>query len=429
MRLQMRPMSRLVVLPALAATLLAQDRMIQRGPGEQSNSKTGMLPIVFEPNQGQAESDVRFLSRFGSSTVLLSDREARFVFTLGEKRRSEQPRPLPSPHAASIRMVFAGAKPNLVVEGVAPLTSRTNYYLGSADPFHAAHYERVAYRSVYPGIDLVYHRGKAGHLEHDFVIQPGGDPADIRLLFPGSHVSLDREGDLLVRAGRARMVQKRPVIYQETAAGHEEIAGGYRRLRHGEYGFQIAPYDHSRPLVIDPEDTFEKVGYVGGQGFTSLADFTYDPTTGRFYVSGETGVTFTGQQTFPPTLAPGMNAFVAEMNPDMTQMDWITIIGGPGGPSASLTVKTDHAGNIFAAGITQAQHFYVTSGSGNLNGQQDMCVFELNSDGNVIRSITLGGSGREFVSTSAMDSSDNFFVAGGTDSPDWAFGAPGFQQT
>ena len=35
----------------------------------------GDLPLAFEPNQGQAQKDVRFAARAKSVTVLLSDRE------------------------------------------------------------------------------------------------------------------------------------------------------------------------------------------------------------------------------------------------------------------------------------------------------------------------------------------------------------------
>ena len=95
------------------------------------------MPIVFEPNAGQdCGSDVRFISRYGSSTLLLSEREVRMLVMVPERRRPDRSRTrIPDARTGSIRMLFPGASPNPVVEGIQPLTSRTNYFLGSAKRF------------------------------------------------------------------------------------------------------------------------------------------------------------------------------------------------------------------------------------------------------------------------------------------------------
>ncbi|MFN7918569.1 MAG: hypothetical protein U0Q16_00640 [Bryobacteraceae bacterium] len=48
------------------------------------------------------------------------------------------------------------------------------------------------------------------------------------------------------------MKQPRPFVFQRDAAGKlEEVAGGYK-VEGGRVAFELAPYDHSRELVIDP---------------------------------------------------------------------------------------------------------------------------------------------------------------------------------
>src|SRR5882724_6498235 len=153
-------------------------------PGKRPPLEAAAIPIVFEPNTGQAGPDVRFISRYGASTFLLSEREVRVLVVVPEGRRSARPRRrIPSVRTSSIRMLFPGASANPVMEGIQPLTSRTNYFLGSAKPFSVAQYESLRYAALYPNVDVIYHTGKHGRLEHDFVVQPGGDPSKVRMAF------------------------------------------------------------------------------------------------------------------------------------------------------------------------------------------------------------------------------------------------------
>ena len=56
---------------------------------------------------------------------------------------------------------------------------------------------------MYPGIDLVYY-GNDGHLEYDWIVSPGADPAGIRMTFEGTdRLRIDRQGDLVMGAGSA----------------------------------------------------------------------------------------------------------------------------------------------------------------------------------------------------------------------------------
>jgi hypothetical protein len=87
-----------------------------------------------------------------------------------------------------LRTRFEGANPRPEIRGLDPLPGKTNYltrrsaaeWITGVDLF-----ARVAYRSVYPGIDLIYYT-RDGRLEHDFVVAPGADPSRIRFSFEGA---------------------------------------------------------------------------------------------------------------------------------------------------------------------------------------------------------------------------------------------------
>src|SRR2546428_5274371 len=142
------------------------------------------IPLSFEANRGQTDPSVRCLSRGRGSTLFLTPSEAVLVLRAPargkglEARGGDAPSNLgslspiayrPSPAAlAVLRMRFVGANPAPSVEGLDELAGKSHYFLGN-DPrrwrTHVPHYARVAYRSLYPGIDLVYHETR-GQLEY-----------------------------------------------------------------------------------------------------------------------------------------------------------------------------------------------------------------------------------------------------------------------
>ena len=74
-------------------------------------------------------------------------------------------------------------------------------------------------------------------------------------------------GDLaLVLPDGGRLLQKKPVVYQEIAGQRLPVEGKYRLSRHGAqvtFGFALAAYDKTSPLVIDPKsDLFHLFGRV-----------------------------------------------------------------------------------------------------------------------------------------------------------------------
>src|SRR5262249_51645635 len=93
-----------------------------------------------------------------------------------------------------------------------PLDAISSYFTGESEKeWHTGipHYERVRYRDVYPGIDLVYYAN--GHdLEYDFRLRAYADPYRIELAF-NQPVTIGANGDLLIGGIR----QRRPRVYQD----------------------------------------------------------------------------------------------------------------------------------------------------------------------------------------------------------------------
>ncbi len=93
---------------------------------------------------------------------------------------------------------------------------------------------------------------------------PRADPTRIRLDYAGARLSIAPSGDLLVRRKGVEAREEAPVLYQEeTAGGRIEVAGSYLLFDAHTVGFEIAPYDRSRPLIIDPVLSYAT--YLGGR--------------------------------------------------------------------------------------------------------------------------------------------------------------------
>lgn len=203
----------------------------------------GKLPLSFEPNQGRTSGQVKFLSRGPGYTLFLTSTEAVLALRKGESAPSV------------VRMTLIGANKNSRVIGVDSLPGRSNYFIGS-DPKKwrtgVPHYAKVHYREVYPGVDLFYY-GKQRQLEYDFVVSPGADSRAIVLAFSGAgNLAVDGSGDLILNVAGGEIRLHAPFAYQQQADGRIAVPAKYVLDRKRRVRFEVAAYDTTRPLVIDP---------------------------------------------------------------------------------------------------------------------------------------------------------------------------------
>jgi subtilisin family serine protease/subtilisin-like proprotein convertase family protein len=96
---------------------------------------------------------------------------------------------------------------------------------------------------------------------------------------------------------------------------------------------------------------------------------------------------------------------------------WTTYVGGPGSDVASQIV-IDGLGNLFVTGRTNSENL-PNATNGYQGGTRDAFVAKINSsDGAVVWTTYLGGSGDEYSRGIVIDSVGNLFVTGHTDSVD-----------
>jgi hypothetical protein len=348
----------------------------------------GNLPLSFEVNRGQAAPGVEFLSRGQGQTLLLTRGGA-------ELKLSDD----------VVRIQFPGASKAARPEARERQAGLSHYYPGADKTewlTNIPNFGVVEYKNIYRGIDLIYH-GEQGQLEYDFVVAPGANPRHIGVQFSGiQSLRMEDSGDLRLEFASGRhVIQKRPVIYQEIEGERRIVEGRYAIHGKNKASFEIARYDKSKPLVIDPV-----LGYSTylPQAITPKA-MTVD-SAGNALILGLSG---TGYNT------------VIKLNPTGTAMLYATTVGTSNFDStgglvpAGVYIRTDSSGNAYVSGRAGSDTGFPTTPGAfqtTLIGLYSAFVFKLDTTGVLSYSTLLGSGGFETVTGIAVDGSGSAYISG-----------------
>ena len=365
------------------------------------------VPLAFEPNVGQAASEVRWISRTPDRTFLLTASEAVMLLKAGNE-------------TDAIKMRMIGGRSNPATEGIDKLNSTSNYFMGAnADQWRTAvpHYGRVRYKNVYPGIDVVYHSTDR-RLEYDFVLAPGADPRRIDLAYEGAHrIQVASNGDLVLEVNGRSIRQLRPRVYQVVNGQQQEVAASYRIREGNRVEFAVAKYDRSRELVIDP--VLQYSTYLGLEGYEAGVGVATDQN-GDILITGVTNST-----RFPTTQKAQQNpggetdAYVAKFSA-AGQLMWMSYLGGLKG-EIGRSIAVDPTGAAYVVGYTESDNFPIRNGtSQQFGGISDAFLTKISADGQqFLFSTYIGGSGYDDAFGVAVDAEGNAYVTGQTVSFDF----------
>jgi Abnormal spindle-like microcephaly-assoc'd, ASPM-SPD-2-Hydin/Beta-propeller repeat len=377
------------------------------------------LPLIFEENHGQAPQQYQYLSHYnGMETMFL---RGGVDFLLPEATKDHQ----------RLGMRFVGLDAASRVAATDLLKSHTNYLLG-ADSSRwiraIPNYGQVEYKSIYPGVDLVFY-GNGSKLEHDFQIAAGADPSAIRFRLEGAEgVDLSSSGDLQIHLHEGTLILDKPMAYQLTPSGRKPVSAAFAIAKNGEIKFQVGAYDRKRPLIIDPALSYatylDKLSVYVGAIATDASGATY--ITGITF-SSSYPVTSGAFQTACVACASNQPAvFVTKLDATGTSQVYSTFLGGSA-YSQSFGLAVDGNGNAVVVGYTQSTDFPVKNpvGSGTVaTGTQFGFISSLTADGSALNySSLLGGGNQPYQSSTtianavAVDAAGNAYISGTTDSP------------
>lgn len=400
----------------------------------------GKLPLHFERNAGQTNSQVEFIARGKGHTIFLTATEA--VLTL-RREQAAGARGVESGNAPErvvrIKLIGSNSAPRISGEGA--LAGVTNYLDAETRVTGAPTYESVRYAGVYKGVDVLYY-GAGTELEYDFQIAPGADARQIQMRFTGAdRIHVNEGGDLVLRVGAGELRQSKPFAYQVVGGARREVASRYMLQKGGRVGFALGRYDRRLPLVIDPVLSYST--YFGSDASPTNS---YDAVTGiavdaegNAYVTGYTQAPNfpVTPNAFTTTVEGGIVAFVAKLDSTGTRLIYSTYLGRRGlvNGTYGTDISVDKAGNAYVAGLTDSNCFPTTPGAflptsqrvggggcGYLGRGFEAFVFvsKLNPSGTNLVYSTLLGKAYTYATVSlAVDDAGHAYLTGGTVSPEF----------
>ena len=366
--------------------------------------KYGNTPLVFEPNYGQTDASVRFLSRGDRYGLFLTDTDA-VVSLAGSK-------------PALVRMSLVGQNPHPAIAGSGLQPGSSHYVKGAvASKWQDSvpHFLKVDYRGVYPGVDLSYY-GNQRQLEYDFTVAPHANPKSIELEFSGvDQVTINDQGDLILHTSAGEIRHQRPHVFQQRNGNEIAVTGQFVLLDADKVGFNIGAYDAALPLIIDHKFVYST--YFGGDG--PNGDIGIDikvDSTGTTYVTGYTSsIDFFDKNLSSAPGGGNLDAFVMKMDPAGTTVLSSMYFGGSADDEGHR-IALDSAGNIYITGYTTSKDFPIVGGfQTTIGGRKDAYIVKLdNAASRILFSSYLGGSLDEQVFGLSIDPSGNIYIAGET---------------
>ena len=359
------------------------------------------------------QNDVDIKSGFISNHDLVKDPDVEFFINEGNlfiafRNSSVDYHFINGAESEKIQLTFVGANP-ILPDGTSDSSYKFNYFSGNDESKWISNvpaYQKIIYRNLYDGIDLLYYL-KDSTLKYDFVVHPGGDPGDIELR-TSVDGSISEDGDLITSNRYGKVIDSKPISYQDK----DIIRSGWIK-KNNSFKFKIDKYDESMDLVIDPQVHFST--FVGGSDFDRGYSMDFD-TDGNICIAG-----YSQGSDYP--LTPGCfnttgGIIVTKLSKNLSEIIFSTRIS----VGYAYGIKVDDEGYLYVTGVTgNRTDFPTTSNAYNRNysGNSDSFYLKLNVSGDkLIYSTYFGGSGFDEGNSIDIDNKGGAIIGGSTLSDD-----------
>ena len=391
------------------------------------------LPLSFVPNMGQEDQAVKFQAQGLGGNLFFTPSEVVFSLSNPVKVNEDDKEKIRYDlHPANVvRIHYQGANDNPEIAGIDELPGVVNVLKGN-DPSkwrtNLPTYSGIAYRELYPGIELRY-EGTDGNLKSTFHVASGVDPSAIIWKYKGAEdVIVDESGKLVITLPSVVEGELGKTLIEQAPIAWQEANGGNRVMVPVRYAVDkkdkkvsfLLPngYDSSLPLVIDPTISYST--YLGGTKTDEADAVTLDADC-NVYLTGKTS-----SSAFPTTPdayqtnQPNEDVFVSKLNAAGDTLLYSTYIGGSGDDHA-WDIGLDSQGRITIVGETESSDFPTWNaydsnyhaGTCDSDSCDDVFVTQLTVEGNSLRYSTyLGGNADDEALAMALGPDDKIYLTG-----------------
>ncbi|MGD2089336.1 MAG: SBBP repeat-containing protein [Candidatus Aminicenantes bacterium] len=447
------------------------------GPKLTLNHNFGKIPLYFIPNKGQVNKKAKFYAKTSRYTLWMTKEglvfdsvrkvEATHPAPAGHPRRGTykayQEGKIAGPHSPYLsyspdstkierdvsRLVFLDVNKNPEIVPMEITRHKINYYIGS-DPTKwqngISTSGAVLYKDIYNNIDLKVY-GNESQVEYDWIVKPGGNPADIRLEYKNvKGTRIDKNGNLIIETKFGKLVHKKPVSYQEIGMAHsakrkansKSVGAGLRacpkeqvyvdvtfiKLDKNTYGFKVQQFSKEYELIIESVVSLEYSTYLGGSN-DELYTRMFVDDFGQVHLTGYTySYDFPIHNPYQGNKSISLDAILTKFNSTSSDLIFSTYFGG-NSSEYFFAITVAGNGDIYIAGDTFSSDLPAINSR---IGGKDVFIARFDSSGNFLAGRYLGGTSEDRNLDIVLDGSNNLWATGFTRSSDFPIVNP-YQST
>ncbi|PCJ24171.1 MAG: hypothetical protein COA97_10330 [Flavobacteriales bacterium] len=327
-----------------------------------------------------------------------------------------------------------------------------SYYLAHCPDgiFDVKTYKKITLENVYPGIDWIIYTSTEG-IKHDFIVHPGADPKQIKLIYEGSgNIEMGKnqiqfsnklgeitEGKLLcyqnnniIKASYKGNKNNKPTYL---GAGNiisdsmtQTLTAAHTYFSY-EVSIELNNYDKTQDLIIDPQLAWGTL-FGGSSGVTGFTSMDTDGNDNLFITGYTTSSNFPTQNIggfFQSSFAGGAlwgDVVVLKFDNNGILL-WATYYGGTELEQAN-SIATDKFGNIWITGYTKSTNFPTQNSGTFFQGiyggassqfnafSGDVFLLKFDNTGNRLWATYYGGTLDEIGNSITTDLNGNVWVTG-----------------
>jgi hypothetical protein len=353
---------------------------------------------------------------------------------------------------------FVGGNSDPEIQPSDQLPGSTNFYYAHCPQglTNVNSYNIITTKNIYKNIDVKYYPstglstsgGKQNGLKYDIIVNPGGNPSDIKLKYTGAEEIIIenaclncRQEKLKIKTNLGDVFEYMPKVYQNINGKIVDVTAEYI-LKGSTVSLKLGTWNHSLALVIDPW-----ISYYGGNSYDGGTGVTTDAAGNVIFCGHTTSTNFPNTAGGFQTAFAGPTAFlntkgdvfVVKMTSSGIPV-WATYYGGTGNETAH-SVASDASGNIFITGETLSVNFPTGFAGGNTVHQSayggggtsgdlwfrgDAFMIALNTGGTRLWATYYGGTQDDTGSSVATDGV-NIYMSGTTYSANAIVNGTSFQ--
>ncbi|HTB07839.1 MAG TPA: SBBP repeat-containing protein [Bacteroidia bacterium] len=328
-------------------------------------------------------------------------------------------------HRVDIKLL--NCNPSAQIDASCKSESYSNYFTAGTPEDGISYvykYKEVIYKNIYPHIDLEFlipsksdtSHKNAAGFEYQFILHSGANVDDIKMEYKGADKVNLVNGELLIKVSAGTFTENIPSSYFQE--NKQPIDVKYTIGGNNVFSFSLPKNIHiNSDIIIDPTPCLDWGTFYGSDMIGSRG-IAVD-TGGNVYITGETHGTsnIATAGAYQTVFGGNEDTYIAKFNSNGSSLVWATYYGGSR-LEFGEGIALDSHNNVYITGHTESSTNIATPGAyQTINGGANVFVAKFNPTGSTLLWGTYyGGTNMDISYGISLDKGDNVYITGSTGS-------------